>query len=504
MSFKVAETHKEVTKGYLKASLEYQYRGKGYKYSDDLLTILESDYKRKVRNLDWLFKGKTRVHLQPTADKVFKSIKDQQPTADLIALATGFGYEVSAEEFVAGYIIIDKQRVRLAKSLEYIFSDKNLSNIGALPIEIGSRYTKHTIRGLSPNKYRPETLPSTSKNGFFAVGDGYVNNQGLIVNVHRNTEVAMDWTNTSSISIDKIMASMNSTEVILSIDINDYITCSEGSFSSCMSEKSGSSRHLGWMMHFRSDFSVMTFTHKKGDEFYKTGRSWTFLKLTEDGLPFARPFYKLSRVYGELNQAHVSMVDNFIQEGIESAFHLGKPTKHTSREKTRYGDIKYIASPNMQNTTSNAQGTGYFDWPSDDTSSLERLPIWEYKGEYPVVPFDSNNYKRGPVCLLNFPDALDITGEPTNEPRFNNTPEHHYQAFFGWNERVKQFVTCKASGKRMLLRDTIEIAPGEYLSKDIAISIIAGKPLTFEETPEEVPVAPAELISLDSVDVCDF
>lgn len=503
MSFKVAETHNEVTKPYLNASLEHQYRGKGYKYSEDLLTILESDYKRKVRNLDWLFKGKTRVRLQPTADRVFKSIKDEQSASDLIALATSFGYEVTAENFVAGYIIIDKQKIRLAKSLEYIFSEKNLSNVSVLPTEIMKRYIKQGIRTTPPNKYKPEVVPTISKNNFFAVGDGYSNSQGLVVNIHRTTDVAMSWSNTGAISIDKIMASMNSTEVVLSIDINDYITCSEGSFSSCMSEKSGSSRHLGWMMHFRSDFSVMTFTHKKGDEFYKTGRSWTFVKLTEDGLPFARPFYKLSRVYGELNQAHVSMVDTYIQESIESTFHLGKPTKHTSRDKTRYGDIRYIASPNMQNTSGSAQGTGYFDWPSDN-SSLERLPIWEYKGEYPVVPFDSNNYKRGPICLFNFPDALDINGEPTNEARFNNNPEHHYQAFFGWNERVKQFVTCKASGKRMLLRDTIEIAKGEYLSKDIAISIIAGKPQEVVEAVEEVPEAPAELMSLDGVDVCDF
>lgn len=504
MSFKVAETHKEVTKSYLKASLEYQYRGKGYEYSDDLLTILESDYKRKVRNLDWLFQGKTRVRLQPTAERVFKSIKDEQSASDLIALATGFGYEVTAEDFVAGYITIDKQRVRLAKSLEYIFSEKNLDNVSVLPANVMKRYTRQGISPTPPNKYKPEKLLTTSKDNLFVVGDGFVNTQGLRVNVHRNTDITMSWNNTSNISIDKIMASMNSTEVVLSIDINDYITCSEGSFSSCMSEKSGSSRHLGWMMHFRSDFSVMTFTHKKGDEFYKTGRSWTFVKLTEDGLPFARPFYKLSRVYGELNQAHVSMVDNFIQESVENTFHLGAPTRHTSKDKTRYGDIKYIASPNMQNTAGNAQGTGYFDWPSDNTSSLERLPIWEYKGKYPVVPFDSNNYKRGPICLLNFPDALDINGEPTNEARFNNNPEHHYQAFFGWNERVKQFVTCKASGKRMLLRDTIEIAKGEYLSKDIAISIIAGKPLEITEATEEVAETPAETMSLDSVDVSDF
>jgi hypothetical protein len=405
------------------------------------------------------------------------------------------GYTIDQELFVNGYVIVDKQQIKLNKVKELIFSKHNLGKVGGLSKDTLGRYTTQELRP-TPNKYKPEASTLSGSRSIHGVTDVFVNSHELFVCVHPKTNVLTNWNNTGGLDVNKIINAMNSTEVILSIDINDFITCSEGGVSSCMSMNN--SYHLGWMMHFRSDFSIMTFTHKKGDSFYKTGRSWTFVKLTEDGLPFSRPFYKLSKIYQALNKGHINIVDNYIQKQAMDILNMKKPSKRVSG--TDYGSNKHIVSPNMRNTTSGTvQGTGYFDWAVDDT-----VPIWEFEGEFPVVPFSPSNYKKGPICLLNFPDALDVDGAPTNEGAFRNTPEHNHSAFFGWNERYKQFVKCKATGKRMLLRDVLELNDGTFIDKALAANIISGAPVA--QVIEEVVVEEATPVTIEISDdeISDF
>lgn len=498
MAFKLAEVYKDITKSYILESLNHQYRGKGYKFSDDLLTILESDFKRKARNLDWLFQGKTRIALQPSAESLFQSLQDNRDATDFITIAKAYGYTVDAQNFTSGYIVIDKQQVKFHKVVEIM----SKLQPPELPEELVGRLIEQRLVS-KVNKYRPEmTLLSSNLHG---IGSVYSTHKKLCIAIHSNDSVTKVWTSSRFIDVDRINKLLNSSEVIMSLDINDYITCSEGSFTSCMSMNSGSSRHLGWMMHFRSDFSVITFTHKKGESFYKTGRTWTFIKLTEDGRPYPRPFYKLSRVYGELNASHVTMVDTHIQDSITKNLNLGNPKKHTDSKIARFGELKTIVSPNMQNTDSYYVGNGYFDWPGDSTTVWSRLPLWEYNGIFPVTPFTQEVYSKGPVCILNFPDALDVFGNPTNKPLFENDSTHSHKTCFGWNEHYKQFVTCQATGVKTLLRDALEVTPGIYVHKDHAISVLSGKTMDAITVPvTEVTISTPQTIELSDDDIIDF
>lgn len=495
-NIKVATVYSGVNKAYILDSLNYQYRGKNYKFSDDLLTILESDFKRKAKNLDWLFQGQTRISVKPSAESLFNSISDNIHVMDFVTIARIFGYGIDAENFVAGYVIIDKQQVRLHKARELIRS----KTPPILSGDIADRLVSTRIRAVK-NKYRPEAHLNTN-NRITPVNDLIINTDGLVVSVHNKNVVNSSW-RSGVFDTDHISSLLNSSEVIMSIDINDYITCSEGGISSCMSMNSSSTRHLGWMMHYRSDFSVITFTHKKGDPFYKTGRTWTYLKLTEDGLPFARPFYKLSRVYGELNDGHVRAVDAYVQEHIREHLQLGEPKKHTDHKAVSYGSFKSIVSPNMQNAGGNYNGTGYFDWPQDSTAVWSRLPLWEYEGTFPVVPFTSENYEKGPVCLYNFPDALDVDGNATTQSLFTNEPKHTTNTLIGWNERYKQFVTCSVTGAKTLLRDTIEVSKGVYMHKEQAAIILSGK--TIEPVVvEEVVAQEVKVVEVSDEEILDF
>jgi len=501
MSFKVAEVYADITKKYIHYSLNHHYRGKNYEFSDDLLTILESDFKQKARNLDWLFQGKTRVSLKPSNNDIFMSIQGDSSVSDFITVAEAVGYKVDTENFVNGYVIINKQQVKLHKVRELILAGKP----PILPKELSTRLVNTSISDPS-NKYTTKASYISVSNDFNMVGEVLVRTKDLQVFIQPQSAITSTWKRgVNPFDTDYISTLLNSSEVVMSLDLNDYITCSEGSFSSCMSMNSTSSRHLGWMMHFRSDFSVITFTHRAGDSFYKTGRTWTFLKLTENGLPYARPFYKLSRVYGELNNGHVSVVDTFIQKNVTENLGLSNPKKHTDHKSVYYNDFKYIVSPNMQNTNSNYIGTGYFDWPSDNTTLWERLPLWEYKGEFPVTPFTQEVYAKGPMCLYNFPDALDINGNSTNKSLFTNEPANTYNNCFGWNEKYKQFVRCQATGSKILFRDALEISKGVYVAKEHAITLLSGgvtKIETIEPTIEEIPAFIE--VELNDEDVVDF
>lgn len=495
MSFEVAKVYKDVTKAYILNSLNHQYRGKNYKFSDELITRLYSDFQLKCRNLDWLFQGQMTITLKPSAEDLFESLKKNQQVQDFMALLQASGYTVDQDNFISGYVLIDKQQMKFSKVNEIIYDGKP-------PVITGPSAERLTKIALVPqvNKYRPEAMLNNSKD--FSRADGLVvNSHRSYVSVHMAEQVQRTWK--TKIDTNEIAQMLNSSDVLMSLDINDYITCSEGGISSCMSMGSSSTRHLGWMMHFRSDFSIITFVHKGSDRFYKTGRTWTYLKLTEDGLPFARPFYKLSRTYGELNDGHIRSVDNHIQKQIEDNLGLSNPKKHSDHREVGYDNYKSIASPNMQNVNGSFNGTGYFDWPQDDSGYWNKLPLWEYKGQFPVTPFTEDNYSRGPVCLFNFPDALNVYGESTNESLFRNDPKQSIKVLHGWNERYPQFVECSVTKDKVLLRDTLELFPGVYIKKSIAIAQLAGKEIEVDK-PVEEEIAAVAVVEVSDEDVVDF
>jgi len=495
MSFKVATTHQEVTRDYIKASLEHHYRSKGYKISDDMVTLLEYDYRRKVDNLDWLFQGKTRVRISPSKDEIYKSVLREQTIADFLVLISkvlAATYDIS---LIDGYVTVNKQKTRISKAKEMLVNAEIPSDLG----DIGSRYTKQTLSS-NKNPYRPysDIDIKNHTSGFRTMGGLVSKPIGVTTVIGTDADVQRRWCNLDSIDTERVYQLAQGGDVVLSMDINDYITCSSGSVSSCMGFNG--SYHLGWMMHFRSDFSLMAFTHDPRDQFHKIGRSWVFVKLTENGEKFARPFYKISKTYGAFTTSHCKAIDSTIQDAAKTIGFTDKP-RRVSNCGWGDNDSKWMVSPNMRNVNGIlGSSSGYFDWTISDT-----IPIVEYNGEYKVTPFASSNYRRGPVTLLNFPDALDVFGEFTMEGHLTNLPNHPFPALHGWNEHYKQFVICSLSGKRVPVRDAIKLADGSWVDKFAAARVLSGKSLTLEEEPvaEQTAVVEPE-IDLDSVDVDDF
>jgi hypothetical protein len=495
MSFKVATTHAEVTREYIRASLEHHYRSKGYKISDDMVTLLEFDYKRKVDNLDWLFQGKTRVRISPSKDEIYKSVLKEQTVSDFLGLISkvlGASYDIS---LIEGYVTVNKQKTRISKAKEMLVNAEIPSDLGSL----GDRYTKQTFLSRKNPYRRHSNVDGKSHTiGFRTTNNLVIRPVGLTVIVGTNDDVQRRWHNLDSIDTERVYQLTQGGDVVLSMDINDYITCSSGSVSSCMGFSG--SYHLGWMMHFRSDFSLMAFTHDPKDQFHKIGRSWVFVKLTENGEKFARPFYKISKPYGSFTASHCKAIDATIQSSAKAIGFIDKPKRVTDCGWGS-GDSKWMVSPNMRNVNGIlGSSSGYFDWQISDTT-----PIVEYAGEYKVTPFSSGNYRRGPVTLLNFPDALDVFGEFTMEGSLTNSPNHPFPALHGWNEHFKQFVECSLSGKRVPVRDAIKLADGTWVDKFVAAKVLSGKSLTVEDEPVVPQVQPDEPeIDLDSVDVEDF
>ncbi|MCI4436220.1 MAG: hypothetical protein JHC33_05345 [Ignisphaera sp.] len=475
-----------MTKKYIRDALEHHYSGMSYKFSQDLIDILYADYLRKKENLRWLFGDEDRIFINPSDDAIYDALFASEELRVFFDLAVDIlGSKLPKDLLLKGLIDVGKQQVKLSKAWDMIKESKNM------PRAENKKYYSSTIIK-APSKYRVTKERKESKQftnegtyNWFKLGNCLV-----IASLEDAVYTLVTDFNTQRVS-DQIQGN----PVLLSLDINDYITCSSGSVSSCMSM--GNSYHLGWMMHFRSDFSIMSFVHKKGDVHYKIGRSWLYLKLTEDGLVYPRPFYKISKRYGDLTRTHCSSIDSYIQEKARS-LGFSYPTKRQDVTGWGNADSKYAVSMNMRNVSSFfSTNSGYFDWHIDEVT-----PIWEYPGDYKVVPFTAEVYKNGPVCLLNFPHALDVNGKPTVAGNFNDRISSDSRTLVGWAEKFPRFVECKFSGNRILLQDAIKIGD-EYADKRIVADMLLGNTTKVVVEQEEV-VESKVYLYLDDSDMGDF
>lgn len=477
----VVEFTNEVTPEYIRGSLQYQYGSRSWSYSDRLCKVLANDAKNKANNLHWLFEGKSRIRLSLTAEDVYKDlIKENTVAQDLRDVLLAMGAQVEAKDFIKGMAVYQKNTVRVNKILE----DAQM-HITELPPEIVSRYGTRQFLGTTSSKYKE----------FVNLDINLANSQAFgSINIFRGAVIpTADIKQTLKpsffeyLSADNITSLTSSQDVILSLDVNDYVTCStqSGATRSCL--RIDGEYHLGWMQHFRSDFSIIMFTHSKKNEFEKTGRAFIQVRLTEDGVPYIKPYYKVGKTYGTINATHRRLVNELIQQKAE-VFGLGEPEVYTT------GDFNSsMVSPNIAGGPSNGDISGYFDRYIDKDAAF-----YVYKSDIPAFPNTSNNYRYGPSCIMPFPDALDVNGHITDVRNFGNPARG--RSSIGFNHETK-FVTCSKTGEEVPLGEAALISFGNYVSNKWLLEQTG---LIQESSNIVHNSVQVEQSNLDEIDVDDF
>jgi len=476
----VAENSSMVTPEYIRQSLEFQYGRRSWGYSPLLCQTLAHDFQKKSRNLAWLFGDKTRIHISLSANDVMADLlSTNQYAQNIKEILDALGCTYTPDEFIKGIVTHQKNKIKVGKLLEDIHR-----YITSVPKDIVSRYGHIKYNGATTSRYKEGHRLDTD----------LVKGQGLGAITICGSSVLITSDISQSLSDDfhryhnqeTLTSSSSKQDVILSIDINDMITCSSGSCRSCL--RIDGERHLGWMQNFRSDFSVIMFSHSSSGEFDKTGRAWVYVRMTADGLPYIKPFYKMQKTYGTINGAHRKLVNNLIQEKATTNLGLPKPKVHTSDSWP-----KYTISPNMAGVGHSGNQPGYFDMVVNENAAF-----YVYPSDIPAFPVSDTNYRYGPTCILPFPDALGLDGYVTDRSNWggNNSNQSH----IGFRQEPL-LVKCSKSGEMVFSDEAVCISYNTFISHKW---LLAQQGLLVEATPEDAPREQETPVQVDDIDVDDF
>jgi hypothetical protein len=443
-NMKVAETASEVTPEYIKQSLEYQYGSRSWgEYSDLLCRTLVHDFQKKSKNLQWLFGDKTRLRISLSASEVMTDlVADNQYAQNIKEIVDAIGATYTAEEFIKGIVNFQKSKVKIGKLLEDISK-----HIDQVPKHIISKYGTIAYSGADKSAYKEEHYLDTDLPKGASLGSITVCGSSILETKHISQSLNSSFH--KSHTQEAITSASSSQDVILSIDINDMVTCSSGSCRSCL--RIDGERHLGWMQHFRADFGIIMFSHSSKGEFDKTGRAWIYARMTADGAPYIKPFYKMQKTYGTINSTHRRLVNELIQEMATKNLGLPKPKRHIDNSWP-----KYTVSPNVAGMGHNGNQPGYFDQVIN-----ENAPFYVYPSDIPAFPVSDTNYRYGPTCILPFPDALGLHGYVTDRPNFGD--RNTYNSHIGFRPEAI-LVTCSKLGEQVLSQEAICIAYNTFIS----------------------------------------
>ena len=511
-SFTVAKFADEVDAGYIKRALEHCYYGTGYedKFSDKLIRVLLSDYKKKAKNLAWYLKdenGRVRnyISLQPSAEKVLEDASsNSQKIRDILNWLKSVGAEFTAEEFISNKCVINKQTIKITKaianrdlSIPYtssVFSaSTGLANKGiSIAIDF-ERYLKNNSDELDL-KTLTKSIVRFTKFGVLCSSD-----DDLIIALIPPTYIKVTVKDTlaglSPDDLSKVFGNIGAEQMKVSIDLADMITSSTGNCNSCLSVDN--IHHAGTIMYFRSDFSLIAFTHDANDRLKKHGRSWLFLRLTEDGFPRRIPFWKQQKAYGSVSNSHSLLLRDDIKKKTHEV--LGFSNSHFTARS--FSIEKRHASPNVNAIMgSHTEAAGYIDTAGSDTYA------W-YMPKNQTNDFDKNS-----ETPLVFPDFINVQGELTNAVNFRNN--HGSSRYYGsLNPNIYE-ITCSVTGNIVLASDAMEIE-GIWFSKEALEVLLTKTPQvaseittpdgTFtvvEDSDEEEDLD--EDVDVDGVDVDDF
>ena len=503
--FTVVKYADQVNEKYIRDALEHCYKGRSYekKFSDKLVRVLLSDYKKKMLNLAWYFKdedGRIQNYkiLQPTPEKVLDDAKkNSNIIRDILNWLGSVGAEYSAQDFINNKCIIKKQQIKITKavhqrdtSIHYLDScfAKGQPNEGIIASVNFTKYFKdgNITSGDLIHQITHAKLYYSGVGCLATTEDGSLN-YALIPDKYVTLTVKDSLSGLSTDKLSQVFGNIGAEQMKVSMDLADMITSSTGNASSCLSVDN--CHHSNTIINFRSDFAVIAFTNDPNDRLKKRGRAWLFLRLTEKGFKREIPFWKQQQSYGTVTSAHTALILEDIRSNVKVSFGYSK-NDFTKEDR---GVKWFQASPNVLTN----ENIGHTAAPGHLDSSGSGDKGWF------ILKTKLDKFFTNAETPLTFPDTLGLDGNINNS--FNFTKDYGSSNYYGSLSANNYEVTCSATGKTVLDSDAVCIEDKWY-SKDILGTLITGKTVAQVEAEEEVEEVAKVVVEEDTsnVDVDDF
>jgi len=479
--FTVARYTSEVDEKYILSALKHGYEGRSYtdKFSPKLIKVLLSDYKKKVHNLKWLLQddtGRTRNYFEVTPEpkKILDDAKNGGGlTREICRALDALGATYTPETFMANRCTFKKQSQKISR---VVFNTDDNVKYNHLNINKEGSSLIILIDDTKVSKARYKFLEGM-------VLQYREDDCKFILDMISLDRVTIQRPNELSSynheDIEKVINNLKSDKLVVSIDLADMITCSTGSCRSCLSVDNIHS--AGAIQSFRSEFSLITFTHPLEDRFFKNGRSWLNVRATERGFVRKFPFWKIQKAYGAVNKTHQKLLHNHLEELITELTGVKKWASDDSQ-------VNYLVSTNV--TTSyigrnQTSAPGYIDLATGDQRNW-RFP--EGMKEY---------FRYSTECLLPYKDMLSLEGEESNLTSFHQRINSN--SYLGATDANNYMVFCKVLGEEVLEQDATQIG-GVWYANVVLPQLITGG--TYEKPKELIDgQEPADEPQIDYNDV---
>jgi len=478
---KVVKYADEVTHDYIRKSLEFVYRGNEYatKFSDKLIRVLYSDYQKKVKNLGWFLKDENgrvqnyievKVSPEETLEAAISSIKNfDKLVKDLKALGATF----TPEELLNNRCTFQKQTQKVSSVLT--------RDIAPMPYDFSK------IKDTDANVRNASSRLKIDKSTLSGIGSVHmIADESFVYKVIPTDSLIVEqdsyWHIVGAEDIANKISQASANNVTLSIDINDVLLSSTGNCSSCLGINKAHS--AGAVQMFRTEFSIIAFTHQRGDRFYKTGRSWLFLRATEKGFIRDFPFWKLQKSYGNLQTAQLHILNSFVSSKVEELTGLKfAPTSYEGFKNT-------WASINAKsNGGSHTDIPGYIDTASDGILRMN-VPVGTNS--------DRLSYSR--ELLLPFKDMLDLQGNVSNLTSWHRSKND--SGYYGASEENTHEVLCSFTNTIVLDIDAVDLGD-RWVRKDILASLLTERERCEVPTETKEVVEETQVTSIEDVDIDD-
>lgn len=472
-------------------------------------------YKQKAKNLDWLFKGKTTITIQPDAEKILKGLLSE--SAYGIREITGFlksvGATYTAKQLQDNKCTWNKQEMRISRVISLSADSDIIKAVLAKDAYSGSVTRNPSSNGIVNVDQVTDTVILKDLTRWnrdsFDVTDGsniWIRSSSKLYECIHKSQSSMSIKRAiDEIDIVGSLAQIDSGTVVMSIEINDFITASNGGVSSCFGFTG--MHHMGWMNVWRADFGIIIYMQNKSDRFSKIGRQWLLMKMSEDGEDFEAPTFKFQRPYGRIQRSHTELVTSYVFDAIKEKWGY-IPSQFI---KITDGNVQAVSvSDNMlQEGGSSSRHSGFFDRSfASESPGYQLKEDVAYEGQYLAFPGmgKDSKYQDGRSLIFNFPDALSPAGQPTNSGNFESHQAKRSSSGIGANKPAR-LVKCAVSGEEVLNLECTRMPDGSMVKTSILIksfnpALVEDEPKkeVVEVTPVVEAILPEEVLQFDEDD----
>lgn len=465
----------QVTIPYLKKCIKHVYEGQYdiKQFSEKFYEVLLNDYQNKAYNLSWFLKEEEtgRIlnyrEMTPSATEAIKDARKTKNFDEVLKFMTLKGVEYTPENILENKCIYKKQTYKITKLLPILLKENILlSSIeGEIPSFLHMSVDDNSIM--------------TEEGAFTFIENGILEKFTPIESISININASLKQFNTPE-AVTQLLEKLSTDNMKVSIDLADILLAATGNAGSCLS--TSGSYHLGTLMNFRSDFTMLCFTHKAGDRFSKNGRTWLYNRITEKGQVRNFSFFKFQKLYGTVSPGHLTFIKEFIYKCTEKNFKISS------------SNFKNIEKNLLSEDTNNSIGNiGYID--SDGSGDCAWNVVTDKN------PEDFKGFKTETPIV--FPSPLNVKGDISNNKDFDSL----YRAISGLKplEPKVYMVTCTITNKQYIDTACILI-DDKWYSKEGLRSVIYNTPVPQKQLTVEIPVNNTEELydDLDNDNMEDF